>query len=80
MVNRPTPVVKVAIARIPRSFPILARPTSADNIFNIFAHSKPKEIRLYDFYGIVVTHMAHNLRIMLYFVYHFAKDVFFLDP
>jgi hypothetical protein len=61
-------------------FAILARRTAMNKVFNVLVHSWPKEITLYDFDGFVLTHMASNLRIMLYLAYHFAPVIFCSDP
>jgi hypothetical protein len=60
-------------------FATLARLTAANKVFNIVVHSWPKTIMLYDFDGFVLTHMAGNLRVILYFTYQFAQIIICWD-
>jgi hypothetical protein len=62
-----------------RGFATLARLTAVSKIFKILIHAWPKKITLYDFYHFVMTHMASNLRVMLYLTYHFVQVILCWD-
>jgi hypothetical protein len=66
MVHRPTPVGKVSRSVRISALCYIGLTHSCEHILQCTYLFQAKKIKLYDLDGIVMTHMAGNLKVMLY--------------